>query len=55
MVPAMPKTSGNNCKYVSVMMQVHELAALDAAAAEAGVTRNRFVRNWIASLRPGKS
>ncbi len=39
-----------NTVYVSVAMSTEEKAALDAAAKEAGVCRNRFVRVWIASL-----
>lgn len=50
MVPAMPKTTGQNCTYTSVQLQTHELAKLDAAARAAGLTRNRFIRQWIATL-----
>lgn len=48
----MARSQGNNCRYISVMVQNHEVAALDAAAAAAGMTRNRFIRTWIATLRP---
>ncbi len=43
----MPKQS----TYISVSLSEDEKAQLDAAAAEAGKNRNRFVRDWIATLK----
>lgn len=38
--------------YISVSLSEDEKADLDQAAAVAGKTRNRFIRDWIATLRP---
>ena len=38
--------------YVSVCLSFDEKAILDAAAKEAGQTRYRWIRNWIATLTP---
>ena len=40
-----------NSTYVSISLSFEEKAVLDAAAKAAGQTRNRFLRNFIASLR----
>jgi uncharacterized protein (DUF1778 family) len=37
--------------YISVSLSEDEKADLDAAALAAGKNRNRFVRDWIATLR----
>jgi hypothetical protein len=39
-----------NTVYVSMAISKEEKAQLDAAVKKAGVNRNRFIRNWIASL-----
>lgn len=36
--------------FISVYLQQHEKEVLDRAAARAGRTRNRFVRDWIGDL-----
>ena len=41
----------NNGTYVSVSLTKQEKELLDEAAKAAGTNRNRFIRNWIASLR----
>lgn len=48
----MPRPRGSNCRYVSVQLLNHEVAALDEAAKVAGMTRNRFIRSWIAAGCP---
>ncbi len=42
----------NNTTYVSVQLSLEEKDLLDEAAEAAGVPRNRFIRNWIATLVP---
>lgn len=37
--------------YISVSLSEDEKEQLDTAAAEAGKNRNRFVRDWIATLK----
>jgi predicted HicB family RNase H-like nuclease len=39
-----------NSTYWSVQCSHEEKAQVDAAAKEAGLSRNAFVRQWIASL-----
>lgn len=39
----------------TVMASKEEKDALDEAAQAAGVTRNRFIRLWIATLPRGKA
>lgn len=39
-----------NTVYVSMAISKEEKAMLDAAVKKAGVNRNRFIRNWIATL-----
>lgn len=39
-----------NTTYVSVCLTNEEKTILDAAAEAAGQKRNRFIRNWIATL-----
>lgn len=39
-----------NTTYVSVCITNDEKTILDEAAAAAGTNRNRFIRNWIATL-----
>ena len=46
---------GKNTLYVSAQISRTEKTVLDDAAAAAGVTRNRFIRMWIASLATGRS
>lgn len=43
----------NNTVYVSIQLSREEKAVLDQAAREAGTNRNRFLRNFIASLARG--
>ena len=40
---------------ISVRLPPDELEQLDAAAREQGVQRNRFIRDWILSLRRRKA
>lgn len=40
-----------NSTYISISLSLDEKDVLDAAVAEAGVARNRFIRNWIETLR----
>lgn len=42
-----------NTVYVSMAISKEEKKELDDAAKRAGVNRNRFIRTWIATLRPG--
>jgi uncharacterized protein (DUF1778 family) len=37
--------------YVSAQLSLDEKKILDDAASEAGLSRNAFIRRWIASLR----
>lgn len=46
-MPKQPKQT----TYVSVCLSEDEKAVLDAAVAESGKARNRFIRDWIATLR----
>lgn len=39
-----------NVTYVSVQLTQEEKDILDAEVKRVGLTRNRFIRNWIASL-----
>jgi uncharacterized protein (DUF1778 family) len=39
-----------NTTYVSMSITNEEKAILDAAVEAAGTNRNRFIRNWIATL-----
>ncbi len=48
-------TRVKNSVYFSVSLQNEEKDQLDAAAAAAGLPRNRFVRNWIKTLPIPKS
>lgn len=49
----MPK-KGIDTVYISVQMTDTEKQTLDEAVAESGKTRNRFIRDWIASLADRK-
>lgn len=42
--------TGRQTVYVSANLSREEKATLDAAAKAAGVTRNRFIKDWIATL-----
>jgi hypothetical protein len=50
MVSDMPSSRPKNTVYVSMAITREEKAQLDAAVKKAGVNRNRFLRNFIASL-----
>lgn len=39
-----------NTTFVSMAISLQEKATLDNAARKAGVNRNRFIRDWIATL-----
>jgi len=45
-------TRSKNTTFVSMCLTNEEKRLLDEAAAESGFCRNRFIRNWILSLRP---
>lgn len=49
-MPKQPKQT----TYVSVCLSEDEKAVLDQAAALAGKARNRFIRDWISTLRKTK-
>lgn len=36
--------------WISVQLSLSEKAVLDEAAKDAGLTRNRFIRTWLATL-----
>lgn len=43
-----------NTVYVSMAISKEEKRVLDLAVMRAGVNRNRFIRNWIATLTDGR-
>ncbi len=40
-----------NSTHISIQLSYEEKAVLDAAVKKSGLPRNRFLRNYIASLR----
>jgi hypothetical protein len=43
-----------NSVYLSIQCSLDEKAVLDAAVAKSGLSRNAFLRRFIATLRPDK-